>query len=647
VETLADFSAKVPNVSLQPVGAFQFASAFSIRGLGFADVESSAEPAVGVEVDGVYLARNVGALLDLFDIEGVQVLRGPQGTLYGRNTIGGVVSVRSARPDDEFGGKFQGTIGSYGRREARAMVKTPLNDSLGFKIAGLYKDYDGYIDNADGRSLPKERTRSVRGTLTFESGDFDSALIADYTKLKGDGPGFENASLPTMVLPVRGYPADQDGEPYTTYATDSNALMLETWGVTLEMNASLPIGTFTSISGYRKTNQSTDSDFDGEPVRFLQVDRREDHYQFSQEMRLAGDVGNLNYVVGGYFLAQEYNIGTHQYGTLFGTPDAGSTLYSSQYNDSVAVFGQLDYEIFPYFTISAGGRWGHEYKRFTIQPLFYTAPETFNASFNKFTPKLGINYKPSNDLMFYAQYSVGYRSGGFNGRASNFTVVGPYSPETVKNYEAGFKSQFLDRKATLNATIFQMDYEDQQLSVQESMGNINQTLVRNAASSRYKGAEIELGLRPGGGFTINGSLGYLDAKFNDFIANLGDGLGTIDRSALPIAFAPKWSGGITANWTGYVGPGELSAQTSMVHSSSQYTTFTAVNGYSDLTLRKANTKFDASLSYKLDNGLRFAVWGKNLTDKVVMNNTFTVGNLMAPRVYQPPREFGFDVGYEF
>ncbi|MFV0644014.1 MAG: TonB-dependent receptor, partial [Sphingomonadaceae bacterium] len=291
VETLADFSAKVPNVSLQPVGAFQFASAFSIRGLGFADVESSAEPAVGVEVDGVYLARNVGALLDLFDIEGVQVLRGPQGTLYGRNTIGGVVSVRSARPDDEFGGKFQGTIGSFGRREARAMVKTPLNDSLGFKVAGLYKDYDGYIDNADGRSLPKERTRSVRGTLTFESGDFDSALIADYTKLKGDGPGFENASLPTMVLPIRGYPADQDGEPYTTYATDSNALMLETWGVTLEMNASLPIGTFTSSSGYRKTIPSPDSEFAGEPVRVRQVDRREDHCEFSQELRLAGDVG--------------------------------------------------------------------------------------------------------------------------------------------------------------------------------------------------------------------------------------------------------------------------------------------------------------------------------------------------------------------
>jgi iron complex outermembrane receptor protein len=192
-----------------------------------------------------------------------------------------------------------------------------------------------------------------------------------------------------------------------------------------------------------------------------------------------------------------------------------------------------------------------------------------------------------------------------------------------------------------------MDYKDQQIAVQESIGNINQTLVRNAASSRYKGVEVEAVVRPGGGFKLMGSLGYLDAKFRNFIANLGDGLGTIDRSNLPVNYAPKWSTGLTANWTGYAGPGELTLQASVVTDSKQYTSFSPLNVISDLTKRPANSRVDASASYKLDNGIKVTLWGKNLTDKVVINNTFAVGSLLALRVYQPPREFGIDIGFKF
>lgn len=646
INDVSDLNAKVPNVSLAPVGAYQFAGTFSIRGLGFADVESTFEPTVGTEIDGVYLSRNVGALLDLYDVESVQVMRGPQGTFFGRNTIGGAISVKSARPDGTFGGKIQGTIGNFGRREVRASVKAPITDTLSGKISGLYKDYDGYYHNSDGRKGPRDRTRSIRGTLAYENGGFDAALIADYTRIRGSGAPLENASLPKQTLALAGYPADDDGKPYHTYIGDPDTVKLNIWGVTLNMNLETPIGKLTSITGYRDTKAHTNSDFDGEQIRFFQVDRNESHYQISEELRLAGETGRLNYVLGTYFMKQRYEIATRQYGTLFGSPEAGSIAYSSQTAEAFAVFGQLDYEVIDGLTFTAGGRWGHEKKRFSTQPLFFPSSQTFSVSFSDFLPKLGINYKVNPDLMLYALYSEGYRSGGFNGRAANFTVVGPYAPERLKNYEIGFKSQLFDRMLTLNGTLFQMDYSDQQISVQENIGNINQTLVRNAATSRYKGVELETALRLGG-FTLSGSLGYLDAGFRNFVANLGDGLGTIDRSKLPITFAPKWNFGLTGNWTGDVGIGELSAQATWSHAAKQYTAFTPINAYSDLALRPANDKLDASLSLKLENGVHVTLWGKNLTNEKVMTNTFTVGNLMSLRVWNAPREYGIDIGFEF
>ena len=653
VESLLNLDGKVPNVVLAPVGAYPFASAFFIRGLGYADVESSFEPSVGVELDGVYLSRNVGAVQDFFDIGGVTILRGPQGTLYGRNTIGGVVSVQSRAPTFDFGARGQLTFGSNGRQELRTGVEGALiEDKLAGKFSVLAKTYDGYIKNDDGRDLGAQDVLSMRGALLWQpTATLDATLIVDYTKDEGTGAAFQNASLPDMVLPGYGEPADDDGDPFLAHVGDDIFSDLEALGVTLNANWDLGPVTLTSITGYRKTDTEVLSDFDATPLKFMTVHRDETHDQFSQEFRLSSNTeGKLNYVVGAYFMTQEYDIGTGQHGLVFGGPDAGSTIYTSQKSDSWALFGQADYELIAGLTLTAGARYSKEEKTFTTQPLFYPNSETFDASFDDFSPKLGISYKWSDTLMTYAQYSRGFRAGGFNGRAGSFEAVGPYDSETVDSYEIGVKSDLFNRRLRLNAAVFTSDYQDMQQSVQQLIPGtlINQTLVANVGAATIAGFEGEATALLTDAFTVTASVGYLDASYDEFTANLGDGLGVIDRTYLPMPYAPKWSNSITFNYKQYFDFGQVTAQASIRRMTDMYTSFNTLNASSDLTMRKANTIVDGSIGLELPDGRwRVSLWGKNLNDELVINNTFGVGALLASRVYQPPREIGIDLSFTF
>lgn len=653
VESLLNLDGKVPNVVLAPVGAYPFASAFYIRGLGYADVESSFEPSVGVELDGVYLSRNVGAVQDFFDVGGITILRGPQGTLYGRNTIGGVVSVQSRRPSFDFGARGQLTFGSNGRQELRAGVEGALiEDKLAGKFSLLAKTYDGYVKNDDGRDLGAQDVLSMRGALTWQPTDtFDATLIVDYTKDEGTGAAFQNASLPNMVLPGYGQPADNDGDPFLAHIGDDIFSDLDALGITLNANWDLGAVKLTSITGYRKTDTEVLSDFDATPIPFMTVHRDETHDQFSQELRLSSNTeGKLTYVVGAYYMTQEYDIATGQYGLVFGGPTAGSTIYTQQKSDSWALFGQADYEIIPNLTLTAGGRYSKEEKTFTTQPLFYPNAKTFDASFDDFSPKLGVSYKWSDTLMSYAQYSRGFRAGGFNGRAGSFEAVGPYDSETVDSYEIGVKSDLFNRRLRLNASIFTTDYKDMQQSVQQLIPGtlINQTLVANVGAATISGFEGEATALLTDAFTVSASIGYLDASYDDFMANLGDGLGVIDRTYLPMPYAPKWSNSVTFNYKQNYEFGQVTAQASVRHMSDMFTSFNTLNATNDLTLRKANTIVDGSVALELPDGRwRVSLWGKNLTDELVINNTFGVGALLASRVYQPPREIGVDLSFTF
>ncbi|MCI3134794.1 TonB-dependent receptor [Phenylobacterium aquaticum] len=664
VQGLTDLSAKSPNVVLAPVGAYPYASAFYIRGLGFADVESTFEPAVGVEMNGVYLARNSGALQDFFDIDSVEILRGPQGTLYGRNTIGGVVSVRTKRPNpgDPFSGEVQATVGDHGRAEGRLALNVPLNDTFAARGSLLYKTYDGYVHNATlNKTVGDNETLSGRLTLVAKPNDvFDAALVLDGDRERGSGAAFRNAALPGNVYynfspdtgtatPVIPAGTSNPKDPYTVYDNTPIFANVDTWGAALTANWKLDLGTVTSVTGYRSFKDKVQSDYDGSAVNFFYAYRDQSHEQFSQEIRLASSTGGaFDYVVGAYYLNQHYAITNTQGGLIY--KGATASQIAGQRNIAWALFGQGDYHVNDRLTLTAGGRYSYEEKRFTNQPLFFTASKSYDDHWDNFSPKLSANYKFTPDVMAYATWSKGFRSGGYNGRAASYTSAGPYASETVESYEVGVKSELFERRLRLNGAAFSSKYTDMQVGSQGlTSAGIYESIVTNAGEARIDGVEGEALWLVGGGWRINANLAWLDARFEkNFTDFTSDGINNpTDNSDLPLAYAPKWSGSFGVTYDRDLSFGHLSANANAVYMDDIYTSGGVLNRTSTVQMRPANTLYDAAITLEGTQGWRVSLWGKNLADKAVINNTFGLGALGNLRIYQPPRTWGLEVGYKF
>ena len=662
VQNLTDLNSKVPNVVLAPVGAYPYASAFFIRGLGFADVESTFEPAVGVEMNGVYLARNSGALQDFFDIDSVEILRGPQGTLYGRNTIGGVVSVRTKRPGDTFGGEVLATFGDRGRAEARVAIESPLNDIFAVRASMMYKNYNGYnYDATTGKKVGNNEVWSGRVTLVAKPTDnLEATLIGDFDRERGSGAAFRNASQPGNVYynfsPDTGTPTpvvpagnSDPRNPYVVYGNTPLFANLDTWGLTFDVEYNLGGAKLTAITGYREFKDRVQSDYDASALNFFAALRDQRHEQFSQEVRIASSGKNkLDYVLGAYFMHQSYNITNTQSGIIYGGLSVPQI--ASQSNSAYAAFGQLDYHVTDALTLTAGGRYSYETKRFTNQPLFYPTSMTYNDNWGNFSPKLGVSYQLDPNVLAYFTWSKGFRSGGFNGRAASFTSAGPYNAETVSSFEGGLKTELFDKRVRFNLAGFSSTYSNMQVGTQGlTEAGVYESIVTNAAKARIDGVEAEVQWVLGGGFRLNANGSWLHARYIDNFTDLtSDGINNpTDNKDLPLAYAPKWSGSAGVFYDHQISFGRLSGSVNAVYMDDIYTSSGVINRTSNVQVRPANVLVDATLGVQADSGWRIGVWVKNALDKTVINNTFGLGPLGFLRIYSPPRTFGVDLGYKF
>lgn len=662
VQNLTDLNSKVPNVVLAPVGAYPYASAFFIRGLGFADVESTFEPAVGVEMNGVYLARNSGALQDFFDIDSVEILRGPQGTLYGRNTIGGVVSVRTKRPGDTFGGEVLATFGDRGRAEARVAIESPLNDIFAVRASMMYKNYNGYnYDATTGKKVGNNEVWSGRVTLVAKPTDnLEATLIGDFDRERGSGAAFRNASQPGNVYynfsPDTGTPTpvvpagnSDPRNPYVVYGNTPLFANLDTWGLTFDVEYNLGGAKLTAITGYREFKDRVQSDYDASALNFFAALRDQRHEQFSQEVRIASSGKNkLDYVLGAYFMHQSYNITNTQSGIIYGGLSVPQI--ASQSNSAYAAFGQLDYHVTDALTLTAGGRYSYETKRFTNQPLFYNSSMTYNDNWGNFSPKLGVSYQLDPNVLAYFTWSKGFRSGGFNGRAASFTSAGPYNAETVSSFEGGLKTELFDKRVRFNLAGFSSTYSNMQVGTQGlTEAGVYESIVTNAAKARIDGVEAEVQWVLGGGFRLNANGSWLHARYIDNFTDLtSDGINNpTDNKDLPLAYAPKWSGSAGVFYDHQISFGRLSGSVNAVYMDDIYTSSGVINRTSNVQVRPANVLVDATLGVQADSGWRIGVWVKNALDKTVINNTFGLGPLGFLRIYSPPRTFGVDLGYKF
>lgn len=671
IRSINDLAAQVPNLTSTTGPQGSGDANFFVRGVGQFDFIITNDPGVGVYVDGVFLGRSIGAMLDTADIARVEVLRGPQGTLFGRNTLGGAVSVTSVQPrlgDFSVNGRI--TYGSRDRIDVDGAVNVPLGDRAALRVSAVTRNQDGFATNAlTGEKFGKTKRNGVRAALLFEPTDnLTINLSADYALDKSNpAPSVNLAFAPFPFFPAD-VNNDRSSDFYTIFASNSPEARNEVYGFSGTIAWDFGPATLKSITAYRNLDSFSTSDPDGTGYRLYDQVTTTSQDQISQELQLSGTAfgDKLNYLIGGYFFREN---AAQVLGLCFApiTPTPAARFNPcnlwSQGNDqtttSYAIFGQARYNFTPAFSITLGGRYTWEDKDIVSNQFFDFRPAGFSPqpgvvvpgfvapivsnlpsslSFRKFTPKVGLEYKASDDVLLFASYAKGFRSGGFNGRLiAPQSFVPTYAPDTNDSFEVGIKSELIDRKLRVNITGFYSKYKGIQQTISDPAVQFR---VANAGDAELYGFEAEVTATPVAGLRLNAGIGYTSSKF----VNVPASVGPINGNRLP--FNPEWTVAVSGEYAFDTGFGSLTPRLDYRFQSRTF--FTAFN-----------LPFEQQAPYGLlaarltfvDKRDRFslAVYGDNLTDERYY--TFGQNALQAQGVAYNyigrPREFGVTLGVKF
>jgi iron complex outermembrane receptor protein len=655
------------------------AGAFFIRGIGQIDFTLNTDPGVGLYLDEVYIARSLGAVMDLLDLQAVEVLRGPQGTLFGRNTIGGAISMRSKPPAQESGGTADVQIGSDNLRHARFSADLPLSATLLTRLSASYTERDGFVHRIqDGIDLGD--TNALAGRLAVRwlaSEDVTADLAIDASRRREESPPtlataldgtsqfgqFHNAVVagPQCLPPPGSFtnPACFNsqfltGDSYSTHATNRSQSDLDAWGVSLTIAADLTDAlTFKSITAYRDTEALGFRDGDNTPHVIAQTQDTWDHDQLSQEFQLGGDAfgDQLEWIVGLYYFEEQgTNLNFVNFAPIF-IQSGGSVD-----NDSAALFGQATWHVSDAFSVTGGLRYTDETKRFdpdqfVIQdrnpnpaarlPVGFplVPPNEVSTSITETTPYLNLAYRWSEDLMTYLTYSEGFKSGGFTQRVFPPLPETPsFRPEFVKSYEAGVKITGLDQRLRFNAAAFFTDYTDLQVLALIGVAPTTQ----NAAEAEIQGFELELSARPVAELTLEAGVGYVDAQYTSIGAQVV-GLST----ASEFAQIPEWTGNASVAYRfGFGGGSALTPRLNWSYHSDVF-----MDALNTPALRQASYDLlGASLTWtSADERWLVRLAGQNLTDERYFTSGFAdlpVSGI-AEVVIARPREWSLQVQFQY
>jgi iron complex outermembrane receptor protein len=658
----------IPNMVIDSVSVAPGAASLYVRGVGTQEVERSFDPAVGVVVDGVSLSYVNGSMANTFDFSVMEVLRGPQGTLFGRNTTGGVINIRRTTPTGELGLNYELVAGTDDRTDARAVLNFPIvKDKLAGKLGFATMQDGGQAENRlTGDQVGDFDNTEYTGTLLWTPVEnFDALFTYSNYEDKNDGIPLLNRAAPTDLTCLFGFCPTGDLEETEQDFYDGIDFELDAYS--FEMNWELPYGTITSVSGYRETDEEVPTDFDGTEISVLHVVRTQDSEQTSSELRFASNDNlseNWDFVVGAYWLSDEYSL--VQFSAVvevLGTaPDGTGAVYQNPFTDhdrdTYSAFGEFHYSFMEDFTLTLGGRWTYEEKdihvgnfvSFGTPDGFFPAGEARgDDDWDEFTPKVSLDWRYSDDVLFYGTYSEGFRSGGFNGRNYTEDTIGPYDPEFVDQYELGMKGDFLDQTLRLNVAAFYTDYSDKQEEViQPDEFGASLTVVSNASTVEIYGADAELTWVASENLTFTANLGYLDASYDDYVADLtGDGIET-DNSDLELRRTPDWTGGANVTYTRPIGPGTLSAFASYRYTD-EYWVDTANNPNGGLLDDRGVV--DVRLSYEWDwtegRTVRIAAYGRDITDERNYNSFVTIPGLLSFGAASGGEEYGVQVSGNF
>ncbi|WP_313397862.1 TonB-dependent receptor [Stenotrophomonas sp.] len=539
--TVEGLQGAVPNMNIaQGRGSANSVNVF-IRGIGQPDALQTFDPGVGMYVDDVYYSRINGALFSLFDIQQLEVLRGPQGTLYGKNSTGGAIKLTTKNPFDNEGGAVEVTAGDYGRLEGRFYVSGKLSDTLAGSIAGAKITNDGYVKDAvSGKRYNDDDTEAFRAKLAYQPTDnFSAVLSLDTTKQDAAltlgrpmAPLLQTSLAPAGVIVLQPGETGEWNRRAQTSFQNGEGQYLKHSGASLSMNWDINEQfTLKSISSYRKLKTKSYIDIDASEYELGDVLVALDQNQKSQEFQLHYDNGsNLHATFGAYYMKE--NVPSYQeayaddlFSFLGGKVPFLRTIDDDLTTTSTAAFAHVNWEFVPTWTVAAGVRWTKDKKDYDRSTsTFWGAPFASldgtvafdaKASWTAVTPSISLQKEFSDNLMGYVSANRGFKSGGFNGRANTVydTQHAKFDPEYVWTYELGLKGSSADHRLRGTATAFYSNYSDFQARVSQDVGTFP---VLNAAKLNIKGIELEGSALLGESTTLSAQLGWMDAKYDSF-----------------------------------------------------------------------------------------------------------------------------------
>lgn len=657
-----------PNITVQTARGSNSTLISYIRGIGQQDPLWGYEPGVGLYVDDVYIYRPQGAVLDVFDVERIEVLRGPQGTLYGRNTIGGAIKYVTKRLGDEAHGKVRGTYGSYNQTDLLVSGQTPVGGGL--SVGGAYALYkrDGYGKNlTTGAEHYNKDVQAIRLSAEYApSEDLFFRLAYDHVQ-DDSNPRHGHRELPALV---GGYKVLDEYDTQAGFG-DSNSVETEGVSLTAQWNAS-EVLTLKSITASRKGHTDTVIDFDGTPLPTLDVPAYYDDRSFSQELQAVYSDDNVQGVFGLYYMNSQ---ASGEFDTIAGNLGLSIADGGKVSTQSFAAFFDFSANLTERFKVSLGARATRDHKRSTTFRLFYLGATRSpfqggtsrpilqtrtnygaQTTFSQFTPRVSASYELSDDLNTYVSYSKGFKSGGWDMRGDALITpqtVNGYKPEVVDAYEAGLKGYLFDRRISFASAAFLSKYQDQQVSTQVVVPSGIASSIDNAGSSTLYGVEFEAQAKITANLSGTVALGYIHAEYDTFNRFVPAGApnplnpttvipagGQVVNVADLYGFqnTPEWTGNVSLTWRGQLAGGDLSI-TPMVSYRDAYQQFELPLPQLD---QEAFTLVDLTAIWTAPGGhYKLAVTGKNLTDERYRTGGYNFGvatyNNSVIGFYGPPR----------
>jgi iron complex outermembrane receptor protein len=686
----------VPNLQFAdnaPLAGNNSSSQVFIRGIGQTDPTSTVDPGVGLYIDDVYIGNAVGGTMTLRDIESVQVLRGPQGTLFGRNTIGGAILMTTTQPGDELGGTARVGIGSDSLIDGFVAIDAPFSDALKSRFSVGLRKQDGYVVRPDGTDLgdsdtytaiakfvwtPSER---VRGALTFDYTEADEngtplvfATInesATFPRVASSDAGCPGFAFPQPTVPMiqddRCANDLQNRGPYGNNGSLPLSSTLENYGGALNLAFDLSDTlVLKSISSYRSIAWGGVRDADNTPLTILHTIYDVDGSQWSQELQLTRQTDSLTGVIGLYYFNQD----SEDIVTVELNPPPPGVQRDSDNNKvdnkSWAAFTQWTYDFSERLALTAGGRYSEDEKAAFPDQFDFATPNVkqvpvqwYSDTFTSFTPSASLSYKWSDGAMTYASYAEGFKGGGWN---SHFNAVLnqaqvdallKFEQEEAETIELGFKLDLAGNTLRLNGAVFTADYTDMQVTYRGPIFPPPTPpgvapFLTNAGKASIDGAELEMTWAPSADWTVEASLGYLDATIDE--------LNPAPLLILPaelvvgnvLPFAPEWQGHLGLAYSARANGLVI---TPRVDVSYQDTTFFDASNTREIAQLDDVTAVNASLVFGRDDGpWRVTLGVNNATDEVYPvagNSSLTTGSGYAEIAFARPREYFATLNYDF